>query len=167
VRFHSAAALLVVSLTLAACGGIDHGSPDQDAPLPASIEPAVRSEYPHHRVVYCETRPSPAGGPLHRLTLDRGGRRASVLMDDSGMILRERAEILEAETPPAILGTVNMEFPSQEIRLIIRYRENDRVTYEIRLLDPEGLTSSHRITPAGMIIEDIDGEGVPGPVEED
>ncbi len=159
--------LLVVSTLLAACGGVDHGSPDQDAALPSSIEQAVRSAYPGHRVVYCENRPSPAGGPLHRITLDRDGLRTSVLMDDDGRILRERAELLETDTPPTILGTVKKEFPTQDIPLVIRFRENGRIYYEIRLLDPAGLTSSLKITPAGMIIEDIDGEGVPGPVDED
>ncbi len=161
------AVLLVASILLAACGGIDHGSPDDDAALPSSIASAVRNAYPGHRVVYSENRPSPAGGPLHRITLDRNGLRTSVLMDDNGTILRERAELREEDTPPTILGTVKKEFPTQDIPLVIRFRENGRIYYEIRLLNPEGLTSSLKITPAGMIIEDIDGEGVPGPVDED
>jgi hypothetical protein len=146
-------------LLLAACGSLTSGG---EPPLPPSIEATVRSMYPDHHVVYCETRTSPADGPVHRVTLDRDGRRTWVLLDDRGGVLRERAEITEAEVPLQILGTVRKQMPDARIPLAIRWREDGTTRYELRILDPSGLTSTLEITPAGMIVEDIDGEGHPG-----
>ena len=75
--------LFVLTVPLVACGTIG-GIPDADAPLPSSIEEIVYRTYPGQRVVFCETRPSPAGGPVHRVTLDRLGLRTWVLFDDQG-----------------------------------------------------------------------------------
>jgi hypothetical protein len=159
--------LLVLPVVVAACASAGPGRPDADARLPASIERAVHDTYPGQRVVFCESRPSPSDGPVHEVTLDRVGLRTTVLLDDTGRILRERAELTEALVPAGILGTVKTRFPDRAIPLVIRWRENDRVHYEFRLLDPAGLTSTLNITPAGMMVEDVDGEGVPGPAPEE
>jgi hypothetical protein len=145
------------------CASFEGGSATADAALPASIDAFVREAYPGQRIVFCETNPSPAGAPVHRVTLDRDGLRTWVVMDDSGEILRERAELRGHEVPLAIMGTVQARFPGIEVPLAIRWREGQTVHYEIRLLDPKGMTSTLQISRGGMIIEDIDGEGVPAP----
>jgi hypothetical protein len=163
----SFALALLAGVLLAGCGTTGDGSATADAPLPSSIGPVVRKAYPGQRVVFCETNPSPAGGGVHRVTLDRGGLRTWVVMDDTGKILRERAELRGNDVSLAILGTVHKQFPGVDVPLAIRWREGDKIHYEIRLLNPEGMTSTLQITRGGMIIEDIDGEGVPAPEAEE
>jgi hypothetical protein len=152
--------LLLLVTGLAACASSDDGEPAKPVELPASIAAQVRSMYPDRVVVACETTITPEGR-THEIDLRQDRRKVNLVMDDSGTVLYERAELLASEVPYAILGTVRKEFPEARIPLVIRRRNHSSIHYEVRLVQPSGIRSHVEINPAGMIIEDIDGEGVP------
>jgi hypothetical protein len=150
--------VVLAGIALVACSS----TTSPDSRLPGSIRAAVDELYPGQRVVFAETRAT-GSGEIHALILDRDGLRTVVHLEPDGSIRWERAEILPSEVPPAIVGTVRKDFPDTEIPMAIRFREGEQITYELRLLDTSGLTSRLELTPAGMIVPDIDGEGIPGP----
>jgi hypothetical protein len=136
-------------------------APPAEAPLPASIESAVRSRYPGQRVLFCESRPTAAGGRVHAVTLDKAGLRTLVTVDDAGAVLTERAELRFTDVPPAIRGSVRKHFRERDPHLVIRWQDGGSVRYEVRMVDTSGLSSSLQLTEGGVILEDLDGEGVP------
>lgn len=152
----------LVSLVLAACSS----TPSTGSRIPDRILEAAEDRYPGQRIVFSETRAS-GSGRIHSLILDRDGLRTVVHFEADGTVRWERAEILPEEVPAAIRGSIRNRFPGADIPLAIRIVDGDRTTYELRLLDPAGITSSLELTPAGMIVEDIDGEGVPAPAPEE